>query len=119
MALLTEQDISNEERAAFKLYKSNSPFERFLCFTDALNEALALGKPLSDGYGRQKELLDGMFERSSLPYAVSLYRATWDGYLAPTLTATYCATRLSCQLDSTKSLYTVTSVLRLLGLHCW
>lgn len=66
---------------AFRLYKSNSPFDGQSCFTDYLNMALALGQPLSPMWESKAEELDSLIWRSPTRDTVKLYRATLDGYV--------------------------------------
>lgn len=66
---------------AFHLYKANSPFDGQSCFTDYLNEQLALGQPLSHLWASKAEELDSLIWRSPIQETAMLYRATLDGYV--------------------------------------
>ncbi|MEN5286260.1 ADP-ribosyltransferase [Stenotrophomonas lactitubi] len=75
------QNMTDDEKETFRLYKSNSPFDGEDFFANHVNTSLATNQPLGSKWQEKIASLDSIIERSPSPQETTVYRAMLEMHL--------------------------------------
>ncbi|GLU50948.1 ADP-ribosyltransferase [Dyadobacter frigoris] len=77
------QDLNDEERRFFDLYKLNNPYEGKVAFAEELNTMLREKRCIDFTWQKAAKVLDSIISKHKNEFKVCLYRATLDKFLIP------------------------------------